>query len=153
MIYILRIKDFLDNMFFNDKVKKSIVFYRDEDWKEDLIKDYLYHNEKSTLIRSKNKAETIIDVNRKESFIFFSLSSENLKNFAESFYIRNFVHCVYLQEKSEAFERIVDFINFTPFRSWRIIHNYQGLKIEDGHSYDIRAYYELKKKRGVYPFI
>ena len=108
---------------------------------------------KSTLIRSKNKTETIIDVNRKEAFTFFSLSSKNLENFAESSYIRTFVHYVYLQEKIDDFLRIVDFINFTPFRSWRIIHNYQGLKIEEGQSYDIKNYYELKKRRGVYPFI
>ena len=49
MIYILKIRDILDNMFSNYKVKKSIVFYRDEDWKEDIIKDYLYHNEKALL--------------------------------------------------------------------------------------------------------
>lgn len=153
MIYILRISDFLDNMFFNDKAKKSIVFYRNEDWKEDVIKDYLYHNEKSTLIRSENKIETIIDVNRKESFIFFLLNSENLENFAESSYIKTSVHYVYLQEKIDYFLRILDVINLTPFCSWRVIHNYQGLKIEEGQSYDIKDYYELRRRRKGYPFI
>lgn len=144
-------------MFFNNKTKKNIeniVFYRDEDWKEDLIKDYLYHNSKSTLIRSENKIETIIDVNRKENFTFFLLNNQNLRNFLNSSYIRASVNYIYFQEKLGCFSsQMIDFLDIVYFRSCRVIHNYQGLKIENGRSYDIKDYYEIKKKRRDYPFI